>query len=101
MAAEPSKPAHRLLIFRFAAVLPLWNTANAATFLPWETKQGETPQSRACFGEGELRRWPHKKRQSKDQGKPLAADVARSHLNWRVTPPWAPRWGSASACFWR
>lgn len=32
MAAEASSHAHRLLIFRSAAFLSLWNTANAATF---------------------------------------------------------------------
>jgi hypothetical protein len=34
VAAEASSHAHRLLIFRFAAFLSLWNTANAATFPP-------------------------------------------------------------------
>jgi hypothetical protein len=32
MDAEASSRAHHLLIFRFAAFLSLWNTANAATF---------------------------------------------------------------------
>src|SRR5262245_34713254 len=41
MPAEASQPAHHLLIFCFAAMLLLWNTANAATFLPQNTAKGK------------------------------------------------------------